>query len=249
MPKRDRQDTRALMLRAALDLLRRTACGQGDAVVAAALAHVRLTDIAAHATDLVRAELAATDPERSQVARVSTGSIYQLWPRQADFQAELLFHIAELQAELNPPAEEVLARCRAGLERGVPFAQAVVGVLEIAFEHYRDDPLFRVELSFLVAASDPRVSAALAHRRRRFAEGVDRLWPGLLDVYGRRTRYPYRAQDLTTAVACQISGSVVLWWADPECLKDPYEGEGITLAARTAALIVEAMTEPVPGVD
>jgi hypothetical protein len=61
-------------------------------------------------------------------------------------------------------------------------------------------------------------------------------------------RHPYRAQDITTAVACQISGAVVLWWADPECLRDP-GGGGVTLAARTAALIVEAMTEPVCGPD
>jgi hypothetical protein len=243
MPKRSKEETRELMLRAATDLLRRTACAQGDDAVAAALAHVRFTDIADRATELVRAELADADPERAATARISTGAMYQLWPRQADFQAELLFHLAETQAELDPAAEEILARCRAAAGQGVGFAQATAAVVERAFQHYRDDPLFRVELSFLTAACDPRVSAALAHRRRRFAGAADALWSEFLAIYGRRMRAPYRVQDLTTAVAAQISGSVVLWWAEPQAVRDPAGQPGATLAGRSAVLLLEAMTE------
>jgi hypothetical protein len=245
LPKRSKEETRELMLRAASDLLRRTANAEGDAVVAAALAHVRLTDIADRATELVRAELAGSDPQRAAAARVSTGAIYQLWPRQADFQADLLFYIAEHQAELNPPAEKVLEQCRAEAEDGVPFVHAVVTVVQDSFAYYRDDPLFRVELSFLMAASDPRVAAALAHRHRRLADGADQLWSHLLDIYGRRMRHPYQVADLTTAVAAQISGSVVLWWAEPTRLADPHGDPRLTLACRATALLLEAMTEPV----
>lgn len=245
LPRRSRDETRELMLAAAVDLLRERALSDGDHVVSAALAHVRVTDIAARATALVRQglERSGTATGTPSAAAVTTGAVYQIWPRQADFQADLLFHVAELQGRLVPGAAEVVARFRTAREGGAALSDVVVATAEEVWRQYRDDPIFRVELSFLVAAVEPRVKAALAHRRRRFAEGAEQVWAGLLATYGRRMRAPYTVGDLTTAVAAQVTGSVALWWADPQILDDPF-GAGASLTARVSALLVEQLTEP-----
>jgi hypothetical protein len=242
MPKRSKEQTRALMLRAAVDLLRERALSQGDDVVSAALAHVRVADIARRATELVRADLGAADLHR-EAASITTGAVYQVWPRQADLQADLLFHVAELQATLGPDVAEAVQRFRAAAGAGVGLQDVVLATMDDIWRTYRDDPILRVELSFLVAAVDPRVRAALAHRRRQFAVRADEVWQGLLDAYGLRMRAPYRLHDLTTAVAAQTVGSVVLWWADPQVLADPF-GRDRSLATRMVALLVQELTEP-----
>jgi hypothetical protein len=243
MPKRTKDQTRALMLRAAVDLLRERALSQGDDVVSAALAHVRLADIATRATELVRADLAAAGDDRAGATAITTGAVYQVWPRQADLQADLLFHIAELQAVLVPGVAETVHRFAAAARAGVGLEDVLLGTAEEIWRVYRDDPIFRVELSFLVAAVDPRVRVALAHRRERFAASADEVWQGLLDAYGLQVRAPYQLRDLTTAVAAQVVGSVVLWWADPQALADPFGGRR-SLTAHVVTTLVRELTQP-----
>jgi len=243
MPKRTKEETRALMLRAAVDLLRERALSQGDDVVSAALAHVRVADIAARATELVRADLGAANVDRTGASPITTGAVYQVWPRQADLQADLLFHIAELQAVLVPGVVETMHRFAAAARSGARLEDVLRDTAEEIWRVYRDDPIVRVELSFLVAAVDPRVRAALAHRRERFAVSADKVWRGLLDAYGLQVRAPYRLRDLTTAIAAQVVGSVVLWWADPQVLADPFEGHR-SLTAHIVTTLVRELTEP-----
>lgn len=243
MPKRSKEQTRALMLRAAVDLLRERALSQGDDVVSAVLAHVRVADIARRATELVRADLGTAGEDRPEAASITTGAVYQVWPRQADLQADLLFHVAEMQAALGPGVAEAVQRFRAAAGAGAGLEDVLLATMEDIWRTYRDDPILRVELSFLVAAVDPRVRAALAHRREQFAVRADEVWQGLLDAYGLRMRPPYRLRDLTTAVAAQTVGSVVLWWAEPQVLADPFGGDR-SLATRMVALLVRELTEP-----
>jgi hypothetical protein len=243
MPKRSKEETRALMLRAAVDLLRERALSQGDEVVSAALAHVRVADIADRATELVRAELGAADDGRAGATAITTGAVYQVWPRQADLQVDLLFHIADLQAVLVPGAAETVRRFAEAARSGARLEDVLRGTAEEIWRVYRDDPIVRVELSFLIAAVDPRVRAALAHRRERFGASADQVWQGLLDAYGLQIRAPYRLRDLTTAIAAQVVGSVVLWWADPQVLADPFEGR-LSLTAHIVTTLVRELTEP-----
>jgi hypothetical protein len=243
MPKRSKEETRALMLRAAVDLLRERALSQGDDVVSAAMAHIRIADIAARATDLVRAELGSADDARAGGTSITTGAVYQIWPRQSDLQSDLLFHIAELQAVLVPGAAETVHRFADAARSGTRLEDVLRSTAEEIWRVYRDDPMVRIELSFLIAAVDPRVRAALAHRRERFSASADQVWQGLLDAYGLQIRAPYRLRDLTTAIAAQIVGSVVLWWADPHVLADPFEGR-LSLTAHSVTTLVRELTEP-----
>lgn len=238
-PKRRRRtagETRELLLAAAVDLLRERAEQAGDDVVAAALAHVRFTEVAERATARVRAEDAASPG-------VTTGALYNLWPSQLDFQVDLLLHVAELQSALVPGLPDSTLMFQEARRRCVPVADVVRTVAEAVCRHYRQDPLFRIELGFLIGANDPRVQQALARRNEAFSAEADQAWQALLDCYRLRLRPPYRIRDLTTAIAASLIGSVVLHVAEPGTLADPPGEPGWSLASRSAVALFEALTE------
>jgi hypothetical protein len=230
------------MLRAAVDLLRERAEASGDDVLAGALAHLRLTQVADRATLIVR-EQTGDDGAKA----ITTGAIYQQWTSQADFQVDLLFHIADLQARLVPGLTESMERFREAQAEALPLESLLVRLIEEVHRHYRDDPLFRVELGFLLGAGDDRLRAAIAHRQVTFYEDADRAWQALLDSYGRTMREPFALRDLTRAMAAQILGSVVIWFADPEILRDPLGEEDASLVSRVVVAILDQLTVPTPG--
>lgn len=242
MPRRQPGETRALMLRAATDLIRERAQSSGDDVVASALAHVRLTQVAERATEIVRAE---TGDKNAKA--ITTGALYQQWSTQADFQVDLLFHVADLQSTLVPGLPESLKRFNDARASGVPLETVLMTTMEEVHRHYREDPMYRVELSFLIGASDPRLRAALTHRQEAFYASVDEAYRGLLHAYDRRMRAPFEVRDLSRVIASQIAGSVVTWYADPALLDDPLGEEGASLMSRAILALFERLTEPVDG--
>jgi hypothetical protein len=242
MPKRTLAETRELMLAAAVDMICERSQEAGDDVVAAALSHVRLTQVAQRATGLVRSRTGNMD-----ATAITTGALYQIWPSQVDFQADLLFHIADRQATLVPSLADSIQSFQQASAHAEPLEQVLCRTMEEAHRHYREDPLFRVELGFLISVCDPRVRAALAHRQSTFKATADRAWQSLIDAYGLRLRPPFRIRDLTNAVAAQIGGSVIIWFADPESLEDPAGEDGWSLTSRTILAIFQQFTEPVDG--
>jgi hypothetical protein len=231
-------ETRQLLLRAAVDLLRERADQAGDHVVAAALAHVRFTEVAERATALVRSD--ADDP---QARAVTTGAIYNLWATQVDFQVDLLLHIADLQATSVPGVQESALRFGQARERSVPLGEVLRELVDELERHYRQDPIFRIELGFLIGACDPRVQAALAHRQEVSFASADGAWQSLLDAYGLRLRSPHRIRDLTTAAASCLIGFTVLSFADPPGRADSSDQEW-SLTAHTVKAVFEAFTQP-----
>jgi hypothetical protein len=229
-------ETRQLLLRAAVDLLRERADQAGDQVVAAALAHVRFTEVAERATVLVRSD--ADDPE---ARAVTTGAIYNLWPTQVDFQVDLLLHIADLQAALVPGVQKSALRFRQARDRSIPLGEVLRELVDELERHYRQDPIFRIELGFLIGACDPRVQSALAHRQEASFAAADRAWQSLLDTYGLQLRSSFRIRDLTTAAAACLIGFTVLSFADPSGRSDPSDQEW-SLTARTLTAVFETFT-------
>ena len=157
------------MLGAAVDLLRDRAEASGDDVLAAALAHLRLTQVAERATAIVREQTGDAGAKA-----ITTGAIYQQLPSQAELQVDLLFHIAELQARLVPGLAESMARFQEAQAEALPLEVLLIQLMEEVHRHYREDPLFRVELGFLLGAGDERLRAAIAHRQVAFYEDADR---------------------------------------------------------------------------
>jgi AcrR family transcriptional regulator len=239
MPRRTPAETRDLMLHAAVELLRERARADGDEVLAAALAHVRLSQVAERATAIVR------DQTGDQKAKaITTGAIYQQWPTQAEFQVDLLFHIADLQATLVPGLPESILRFKQAHADAVPLATVLAQTMEEVHRHYREDPLYRVELGLLIGACDSRLQATLNHRLVAFYAAADHAWQALLDAYELRMRPPFTVRNLSLAVAAQISGSVVIWFQDPHTIDDPLNEEGWSLPSRAILAIFERFTEP-----
>jgi hypothetical protein len=239
MPRRSPKETRELMLRAAVELIRERAQASGDEVLAAALAHLRLTQVAQRATAIVREQT-----HDDAATAITTGAIYQQWPTQAEFQIDLLFHIADLQATLVPGLAESVVHFQESESEDLPLETVLMRLMEEVHRHYREDPLFRVELSFLLGAGDPRLRAAIAHRQATFYERADRAWQALLDTYGLQMRQPFAIRDLTRAMAAQVAGSVVVWFADPDILRDPLGEQDASLMSRVMVAIFRRLTEP-----
>src|SRR5215469_1209139 len=147
MPKRSRSQTRELMLRAATELVCEKITDTSDAAVSAALAHVQLTEVAARATLIVQAGLAESEFSRD-VAPITTGAIYQVWGTQAEFQADLLFHIAEMDAAPGPVIEEVAGMVAAAVAAGRPLAETLATTITLSFSHTRDSAVFYASLGF-----------------------------------------------------------------------------------------------------
>jgi hypothetical protein len=137
-----------------------------------------------------------------------------------------------------------IPRFREAAAHDVPLEQVLARTMREVFQNALEDPLFRVTLTFLISASDPRVQVALAHRHAAFTVTANQAWQSLMDAYGVRLREPYRVQDLTTAVACQIAGAVSVWFADPQGLADPAGEDGSSLTSRAILAIFRQFTEP-----
>lgn len=247
LPKRSLAETRDLMLRAATNLVCAVVTEAGDDAPSAALAHVRLTDVAAEATRIVRDELAADTDGFAGVSTVTTGAIYQVWPSQADFQVDLLFHIAELNASSGSVMDELPPLIAAAAASGQPAAEALRAIIARSFEYTRQSALFYASLCFYRHSANERVKQAMRRCTDAFVEGIRPVWQQLLDAYDLQVRPPYTADNLAVAVGALIEGLALDWVSNPELTDDPFGQDGWSLAGRTAQMLFEQMTSPRPG--
>ncbi|MEZ5409910.1 MAG: hypothetical protein R2761_17915 [Acidimicrobiales bacterium] len=214
----------------------------GDETMAAALAHVRLTQVVDRATDLVRRKSGD-----GNAPAITTGAVYNLWPTQAEFQADLLLHIADIQATLTVDVERGRALYQASAAAGVPVGEVLRVLVNRVQRLYRGDALFAVVLGFGASAVDPRVQQALRHRQDAFLALAEPTWQSLLDAYDLRLCPPYTIRHLALAVAAQFVGSVVQFYANPEIDADPAGEEGWSLTARSITAVFQSMTMPADG--
>lgn len=250
LPKRSRAQTRDLMLRAATELVCEGINDTSDAAVAAALAHVQLTEVAARATQIVRAELPAggTGPGRdvapTTTAPITTGAIYQVWPTQAEFQADLVLYIGELDAAYGPAIQAVAEIVAAGVAGGQPAEQTLAQLVGWSYERTRESPTFYVALGFFLRSGNARVREVLAHGDQAFTSAIRPVWQAMLDGYGLRMRAPYTVEDLAVSVSTLIEGFALQWKRQPERTADPHREDGWSLAARLAVMLFTQLTEP-----
>jgi hypothetical protein len=227
------------MLTAATNLVCDGTRDSSDAAMANALAHVRVKEVAQEATRMVRAQ---TGDENAPA--ISIGSIYQMWPLQADFQADLLFHIAEQHAALVPDLPESIRIFEESLASGAPVTEVVRRVLEVNHQHNVQSATFRVVLSFFATVANARVREALARLDEKFMTVVCEAWQRMLDAYGLRVRPPYTVQHFATSMAALLNGFHLRAIANPEGLGDPEGDQEWSLVTRTAVMLFEQFTEP-----
>jgi hypothetical protein len=243
------------MLRAATELVCEGINDASDAAVAAALAHVQLTEVAARATRMVEAELAARAPGPGSVpdgdaaqardgAPITTGAIYQVWPTQAEFQADLVCYIGELDAAYEPAIAAAAQIVADGVAAGQPAEQTLARLVGWSYERTRESPTFYVSLGFFLRSGNARVREVLAHGDQAFATAIRPVWQAMLDGYGLRMRPPYTVEDLAVAVSTLIEGFALQWKRQPERTADPLGEDGWSLAARLTVMMFTQLTEP-----
>lgn len=225
------------MLRAATELVTRATGGTDDELIADVLAGVRVTDVVAEATEIVRADLG-----EKNLAPMTTGALYQVWPTQPDFQADLALHIAQLQGDVvpNPSTTSEL------MDEGLPLHEVLRRTIGEAFAFQREDPVFRVMLGFYQRAENPRLRSTLRESYAVFGVQAHDAWSAILERYGLRMRPPFEVDDLATAVAALIEGLTLRWIAEPDRLRDPAGEEGWTLLTRSVIALFDAFTEAGP---
>lgn len=232
------------MLRAATNLVCRAVNESRDDAPSAALAYVRLTEVAAEATRMLRPELAAGADGAATGPAITTGAIYQIWPSQADFQVDLLFYIAELNASSDSVLDELGPMIAAGVASGQPAAETLRSIIARSFEYTRQSALFYTSLAFYKHSANERVRQAMRRCTSAFVEGIRPVWQQLLDAYDLQVRPPYSVDNLAIAVGALIEGLSLDWVSSPELTEDPLGQDGWSLVCRTAQMIFEQMTSP-----
>jgi hypothetical protein len=234
------------MLRAATELVCEGITDASDAAVSAALAHVQLTEVAMRATAIVRAEVPAASElsQHQDVAPITTGAIYQVWPTQAEFQADLLFYIAELDAAPGPVIDEVAGMVAAAVAEGRPLADTLTTTIGRSFEHTRGSAIFYASLGFYLRSGNARVREVLGHGDDAFATAIRPVYQAILDGYRLRMRAPYTHDDLAVSVGATIEGFVLQWKRQPERTADPFGRPDSSLPVRVVQMIFDQMTEP-----
>ena len=236
--RRPVERTRELMIDAAVNVLARSLDDATDEALAVAVANIKVPDVVAEATRLA---VAAEGGSIDEYHPMTIGALYQIWPTQSDFQAELVLRIASLETDVVPTSDTRAAM----IERGITGSELLRQTLTAAWEFTRDDPNFRIMLACYTRTANPRIRAALAHTYSSFVSKVSEAWTTTLESTGRRIRAPYTTDHLARATAAVIEGFTLQWIANPAALRDPFATDEWDLASRTAVAVAEAFTEPI----
>ena len=236
LPRRSVVESRELMLAAAVNLLTESTLDSSEASLAAAAAHVRVTDVVAEATRLA---VAAVGGRAEYYVPMTIGALYQIWPTQPDFQADLVLHVAKLESAVVPHPAGIAELVAVG----TPSDEIVHRTLTAAVAHMRRDPLTLIQMGFYAHVGNPNVRSALAAGYQTFHDQVIPAWSELLAACQRRIRPPYTIDDLATTIAAVIEGFNQRWFVDPERLRDPFGVPTWDLATRTIETLIAAMTD------
>ena len=231
--RRTSAETRQLLLDAAVGIvLRRVA---GDASFAAhPLAAVRITD----ALNEVNERTSQDDPTATPM---TTGAAYNIWPRQADFQLDVMAAI--LDRASVPGLDEVNRTLAAGTASGAPWRDVAADTLRVSFDVSYDEPTMFVFLGLNALAPPAELTRLNASADRRFVEVMSATLGALLEYGGRRLAAGRRLEDLVWAVEALWAGYLLRRRIHPHVLDRPdAAGRGPVESAGVALL--EAWSEP-----
>jgi len=229
------------MIDAAVNVLTRSLDDATDAALAVAVANIKVPDVVAEAT---RIEVAAQGASIDEYHPMTIGALYQIWPTQSDFQADVVLHIASVETEVVPTTDTTAAM----IARGITGYELLRHTLAEAWEFTRDDRVFRILLACYTRTANPSIRAALSNSYVSFVANVSEAWLATLTASGLRVRAPYTTEHIARATAAVIEGFTLQWIADPAALRDPYGSRDWDLAIRTAVAVAEAFTEPIDTV-
>lgn len=230
--RRSADETRELMLRAgtrlALDRLREA----DEDAAARALAHIRLTDVARMATDIERGE-------GEDRGAITTGAIYQFWPSQAAFQADLMVHV--LTEEPLPAEERLAARTLELIAAGGPIEDTFAELAITAYRIARTTDIYDLSLLFVPYSKLPRVGEALRRSYQDQARSSRPIYQALLMAGGLKMREPWDLDDMMSAISALHDGYRIQEHASAV---DGGSEHGESVVAAATVAIFRAFTEP-----
>ncbi|MFI8996761.1 hypothetical protein [Streptomyces sp. NPDC053542] len=207
--RRSPAETRALMLEAGVELVRRHAADTSDQALAGPLAHIRLTEVARLATEIA----ADRQPGVGRAQPITTGAIYPLWPTQADYQAELMFHL--LGPDAYPEDRDAVAELLALADTTAPVEAILTTVAAGYLERARANPLTYVYLTFYVLGEHPKVREAAQGGYRQLGLGYATALERLLAREGRRPAPGRTVADFVVSLLAVLEGFCLRARVDP----------------------------------
>ncbi|MBZ4019934.1 hypothetical protein [Streptomyces purpurogeneiscleroticus] len=207
--RRSPAETRSLMLEAGVELVRRHAADSSDQALAGPLAHIRLTEVARLATEIA----ADRQPGVGPAQPITTGAIYPLWPTQADYQTELMFHL--LGPDAYPEDRDAVAELLALADTTAPVESILTTVAAGYLERARANPLTYVYLTFYVLGEHPKVREAAQGGYRQLGIGYAAALERLLAREGRRPAPGRTVADFVVALLAVLEGFCLRARVDP----------------------------------
>jgi hypothetical protein len=199
---------------------------------ARALAHIRLTDVARVATDLERGE-------GHDRGAITTGAIYQFWPNQAAFQADLMVHL--VTEEPLPDEGRLAARTLELIAAGGPVEEVFAEVAIMAYRIARQNEIYDLSLLFVPYSRLPRVGEALRQSYEEQATASRPLYQALLVAGKLKMREPWRIEDMMSAISSLHDGYRVQEHSGAVEGDTPH---GESVLAQATIAIFRAFTEP-----
>lgn len=195
--RRSAEATRELMLRAGTRLAVQRLREADEDAAARALAHIRLTDVARVATEI--------ESEQGRGGgRITTGAIYQFWPSQAAFQADLMVHV--LTEEPLPVEANLAGRALELIASDDPIETVLGELARSAYRIARRNEIYDLSLLFVPYSKLPRVGEALRHSYQEQANQARPIYQALLRAGGRTMRANWQVEDMMSAISALHDG-------------------------------------------
>jgi hypothetical protein len=230
--RRTREETRELLLAAAVRVVKGRLLGDGSAAVNP-LANVLITDVLEEAN---RA-LGVADPEAHAM---TTGAAYNIWPAQADFQAALLSRVLDEAA--TPGMDRVRAATLNGLARQLAWRTVLADTIEVDYRESFDEPSIFLMIAHAALAAPGDIAAGEQRANERYVAETGELLAAIVRYAGRRLRAGRSIADLVWAIEALEVGYLLRMRIDPAIPLRP-DADGASALAAAAAGIVEAFTE------
>ena len=171
---------------------------------------------------------------------MTTGAVYNIWPSQAEFQADLLARILDQAA--TPGMDRVRAATLDGLARRLPWRAVLAETIEVDYRESFAEPSMFLMIGVAALAAPEEVAAADRAANERYVAETGELLAAIVRYAGRRLRPGRSIEDLVWAIEALEAGYLLRMRVDADIpLREAADGESALAAA--AAGIVEAFTE------
>jgi hypothetical protein len=234
--RRTRDETRELLLDAAMRLLTERNAGDGEAPVNP-LADVLLTDVLAEANRAMR----TADPG---ARKMTTGAAYNIWPGQAEFQMDLMARL--LDAAATPGMERVRAATLNGLARQWPWRTVLTETIEVDYRESLAEPTMFLMIGVAALATPGHVAAGERRANERYVAETGELLAAIIRYARRRLRAGRTIEDLVWAIEALETGYLLRMRVAPDVPLRP-DAAAVSALGASAVGIVEAFTEPDDG--